>query len=95
MNKIYLITYNTDATFNSQVFHNYITSFYPKYLSDWWHYINDFYLVSTSLNVNDLYNIVFRGIPGRHLIIIEVNPNNSQGWLPKQAWDWLQKYRSK
>jgi len=26
-------------------------------------------------------------------LIIEINPTNAQGWLPKKAWEWIQKYQ--
>lgn len=94
MSKIFLITYNKDINFDSQMFHYYITSLFPKYFSDWWHHINDIYLVATNLNVNEIYSLVYKGVPDRNLLIIEVNPNNAQGWLPKMAWDWLQKYQN-
>jgi len=28
------------------------------------------------------------------MIIMEVNPKNQQGWLPKQAWDWFTPYQT-
>lgn len=93
MKKIFLITYNPGIYFNKVIFHNYITSLSSKgYIFDWWHYIDEAYIVATDLDVNSLYNAVFPGVPQRNLLVIEINPNNSQGWLPKAAWDWLQKY---
>ena len=95
MNKVYLITYNPDAVFNKTVFHSHVLSLYPKHISDWWHHIDSAYLVVSTLNVNQLYNLVFPGVPGKYLLIIEVDPNNAQGWLPNNAWSWLQKYQRK
>ena len=28
-----------------------------------------------------------------NLLVTEVNPKNMQGHLPKEAWDWINKYR--
>lgn len=70
-------------------------SLYPKYISDWWHYLDESYIVVSSLNVSSLYNLIFPGIPGRYLLVVEIDPNNSQGWLPRAAWEWLQKYQRK
>ena len=96
MNKVYLITYNPDLNFNKSTFHNYIDSLFKKgYISDWWHYIDETYLVASNLEVNQLYNSIFPGVPQRYLLIIEVNTNNAQGWIPKEAWTWLQKYQIK
>ena len=96
MNKVYIITYNTDLYFNPTAFHGYINYLYQNhYIIDWWHYTTNAYMVVTSLDVNSLYNAVFPGIPRRYLLIIVVDPNNAQGWLPKDAWTWLQKYQSR
>jgi hypothetical protein len=93
MNKIYIVTFNSDINFNKVVFHNYMTSLYPKYISDWWHHIENSYLIASALDVNSLYNLIFPGVPKRYLLVIEIDPSNAQGWLPKEAWDWLQKYQ--
>ena len=95
MTKIYLVTYNPDAYFNKAIFHGYMISLYPSHITDWWHYIDTTYLIVSSLEVNSLYNLTFPGVPKRYLLIIEVDPNNAQGWLPKDAWIWLQKYQRK
>lgn len=93
MTKIYFVTYNTDPYFNKNIFHNFITSLYPSYISDWWHYTEGAYLIASSLDVSSLYSAIFPGVPARNLLIIEVDPNNAQGWLPQIAWSWLQKYQ--
>lgn len=96
MSKIYLITYKSDINFNKVIFHNYINSLFKNgHISDWWHYTDATYLIASNLKVNQLYNSVFPGVPRRYLLIIEVNTNNAQGWLPMDAWRWLQKYQSK
>ena len=96
MTKLFLITYKTDATFNPILFHNYINSLYiGSWISDWWHYTDNVYIVASSQDVTSLYNATFPGIPRRHILIMELNPDNAQGWLPKAAWDWIQKYQTK
>jgi len=93
-NKVYLVTYNTDNNFNNSVFYKHIsTVLYPQYISDWWHYLENVYIVISSLDVNQIYNLISPQLGGRNLLIIEINPNNAQGWLPKKAWEWIQKYQ--
>ncbi len=90
MKKLYLVAVNDDSTLDKVVFHNYITSLYPSFINAWWHYLKgSTYFIKTSLSANELYNKIYPGIPGRHLIIVEINANNKQGWLPKAAWDWI------
>lgn len=94
--KLYVITYKTDANFNAVFFHNHIVKLHSNgWISDWWHYTDNVYIVASSQEVNKLYNVTFLGIPGRFILIVEINPNNAQGWLPKAAWSWIQKYQKK
>ena len=91
---MYLVVYNPDSPTNKVMFHNYISkSLFPKYISDWWHYFDTSYLIISSLNTNELYNIISPGIPKQFLLIIEVQPVSCQGWLPANAWKWLEKYQ--
>lgn len=95
MEKVYLITVNSSYPFDAVKFHNFITTtLYPKYVSNWWHYLpgNTYFVVST-LNANQLYNLIYPSIPLRHVMVMEVNPKNQQGWLVKEAWDWFKKFR--
>lgn len=96
MIKLYIITYKTDMTFNPVLFHNYINTLFAKnWISDWWHYTDNTYIVASVQDVSALYRATFPGIPGKYILIIEVNPDNAQGWLPEAAWTWIKKYRSK
>lgn len=95
MNKLYLITYSFNQNFNAVNFHNYINAlFAKKWISDWWHYTDSAYIVASSQTVQDLYNAAAPGMVGiKYVLITEINPKNQQGWLPKDAWNWMQKYR--
>ena len=93
MRYIYLITYNTDFNFNRAVFHEHIHLLHKEgTIIDWWHYIDNTYIVVTKLDINSIHNIIFPEVPHRNLFIIEIHPKNFQGWLPKNAWSWLNKY---
>jgi hypothetical protein len=92
--KLYLITFNVDPAFNPVAFHAYLTSLYPNVVVDWWHYLTYTYIVASNYDVNTIYNSVFPGAPGRHLLITEISPANIQGWLSIEAWQWIQKYRA-
>jgi hypothetical protein len=95
MNKLYLITYKTNPSFNSVTFHNYVKALHEKkWISDWWHYTDNAYIVASNQEVQKLYNAAAPGMKGiQYVLIIELNPNNRQGWLPPDAWKWLQKYK--
>lgn len=94
MNKLYLITYSPGNNFNPTVFHAHIKSMYTEgVITDWWHYIDYAYIIASSQTVNNLYNKIYPGVPKKRLLIIEIDPNNQQGWLPLKAWEWLKKYK--
>lgn len=95
MTKLYIITYKTNPSFNSAIFHNYIKALYQNnWISDWWHYTDNTYIVASNQTVQNLYNATAKGMGGiQYALIVEVNPKNQQGWLPPAAWDWLKKYQ--
>ena len=55
----------------------------------WWHYLKSTWLVLTDESADQLWNRL-----GRHLdrtdnvLVIQVGRDYS-GWLPKEAWDWI------
>ena len=90
--KIYLVTYSTDINFDNSIVRQKINELLNKgYIFDWWYYIDNTYLVACSLDINTLCNQIYSSI-NRHFLVVEIKPENTQGWLPKEAWDWINKY---
>ena len=55
----------------------------------WWHYLTSTWLISTNENASQLYNRLAPHLDqGDGILIIEAG-NHAQGWLPKEAWDWI------
>ena len=94
--KVYMIMPNTDATFDLAKFHSHVQSLYNNgYIESWWHYLpGGLYFIGTTLEINQIYNLLIAHMPKRFHIIMEVNPDNQQGWLSKEAWDWFNSYKS-
>ena len=94
--KVYMIMPDTTAPFNLGKFHAYIEYMYKKgYIETWWHYLpGGLYFVGTTLEINQIYNLLVRHMPNRFHIIMEVNSGNKQGWLSKAAWDWFSSYKN-
>ncbi len=59
----------------------------------WWHFIEQTCIVTTSLTVAELTNLLLPYIETTDsLLFTEVDPacvSYARGWLPKEAWDWL------
>jgi hypothetical protein len=95
MSKVYIIISSAEGNFDRVKFHSYVKSLHASsYIKSWWHYIpGGQYFFTSDLEVNQLYNLFAKHLPGRYFVIMEVDVKNRQGWLPKKAWDWFKKYQ--
>jgi len=60
-----------------------------KSLGVWWHYLESTWLVDTAFSTKQAWDKIASCIDRNDfLLIIEVK-SNYQGWLPKDAWDWM------
>jgi hypothetical protein len=60
----------------------------------WWHYLQSTWLVDTNLDVNTFANALLPHITQQdRLLVIEVS-GFGQGWLPKEAWQWISNHTS-
>lgn len=62
-----------------------------KNLGDWWHYLESTWLVNSSLSPDQIWDRIANAKTvdsNDHVLIIAVT-RPYQGWLPKEAWDWI------
>jgi len=60
-----------------------------KAVGPWWHYLDSTWLVKTTMAPDQLWPVLSPHLDQNDfLLIIEVK-NNKSGWLPKEAWDWI------
>lgn len=67
----------------------------PQEIRKWWHYMESLYIIGTDWSSQTLSEHFTKtaqahGIPNTH-IVLEVNLRSRFGWLPKDAWDWIDK----
>ncbi len=56
---------------------------------DYWHYLKSTWLIKTAETADQLWNRISSYLDkDDSVLIIEVR-NNKQGWLSKEAWDWI------
>ena len=56
----------------------------------WWHYLDSTWLIATSESANELYKrLVYHLDRGDNILVIQAG-SDRQGWLPKDAWNWIQ-----
>ena len=60
-----------------------------KSYGTWWHHLDSTWLVDTNETPNQCVERLRKHMDNNdNLLVIEVC-KNYQGWLPKNAWDWL------
>ena len=56
----------------------------------WWHYLDSTWLIVTSESADQLYNRLRVNLDANDSILIVQAGTDVQGWLPKDAWTWIQ-----
>jgi hypothetical protein len=94
INKAYILTFDRESDKDYSDFHKKLEKLTEvKY---WFHYIKSSYImisdVQTATKLNELIKEI---IPNTRFLILEVDLNNSNGYLPEQGWTWIRKHRNK
>lgn len=61
---------------------------------DWIRYAPNCWLVYTNSDPAKWYGRLKAHLSDEPFLIVEVDLNNRQGYLPKEAWDWIKKQRN-
>ena len=56
----------------------------------WWHYLDSTWLIATSESAGKLYNRLVPHLDEGDSILVIQAGSDRQGWLPKDAWTWIQ-----
>lgn len=63
---------------------------------DWFRYADYCYLVYTSKDISTWKARLKPFVePNGHLFIINVDPNEYNGWMPKNLWPWIEDKKKK
>ena len=83
---IYAINYDLNRPGqNYAAVHEAIKSF-----GNWWHYLGSTWLVDTALDAEGIWGILEPHFDKNdHVLVIGVT-RDYRGWLPQEAWDWIQ-----
>lgn len=93
--KAYILTFDKGKVldpFDYKKFHDSLTS--GAGILDWWHYLEGTYIIITESNNSSLAvaNFVRQLMPDKLFFVSELNLANHNGWLPLEAWNWINKY---
>jgi len=59
------------------------------YSTEWWHFLQNTWLIQSNHSADTVGNGLLQYITTNdRLLVIDVR-GNGQGWLPKEAWDWI------
>jgi hypothetical protein len=56
---------------------------------EWWHFMESTWIVVTDHSVNDFARFLYPHIQRTDYVLVARLNEEHQGWLPKEAWDWL------
>lgn len=64
-------------------------------MGEWWHYLDETWLLSTFETMDQLWARVAPAfITTDRILIVQFQPLTSYyGWLPKEAWDWIEQHK--
>lgn len=83
--KGYLITFNRESKGNYKLLEEEIKNTFK-----WWTYLENTWIIITNETANEIWERLEKYFPKEgNILIIEV-VSNCQGWLPKDAWEWIE-----
>lgn len=90
--KAYILNFDINGKdFDQNKFHNNLIKM-PGIIG-WWHYLQSSYVLIVEYNTSasSLTNSIMKLIPNKEFFVCELKLSDHDGWLPKEAWDWLAK----
>lgn len=57
--------------------------------NEWWHFLVDSWIVSTHHSPETYAQLLYPHIEQADSFLVVRLTRHYQGWLPKEAWDWL------
>ena len=84
--RAYLITYDVNSNDNYSLLEKEL-----KKYERWWHYLERTWIIISDETPKEIWDRIENKINKKNnLLIIEIR-KESEGWLPRNAWDWIKK----
>ncbi|TGL45976.1 hypothetical protein [Leptospira perdikensis] len=88
--RAYILSYDRNPSkYDYKSIHSKITK--NPMIKNWSHYLNSSYILISENNVNELSDYIRKVMPKHRFLLLEVDLRKSNGWLPQEAWDWINK----
>lgn len=62
----------------------------PKF-QNWWNHIPFVFLVTSDDGAEGISADLTQHMNGARFLVMEVNPGESEGWLPEKGWNWIRR----
>jgi len=90
--KFYIITLEKGGlldSFSTQNFHNQLIK--AKGVKAWWHYLESTYIIRVDFGVtaHNVSEFISSIAPNKRFFTSELKLDNYNGFLPQEAWDWI------
>lgn len=86
----YVLIFDRDDQTNFIQLHDQLISL--DCIKNWFHYIKSSYiLISDKATANALDREIGIIIKEKNYLIVGVDLKDCQGWLPKRAWEWIER----
>jgi hypothetical protein len=60
-----------------------------KSCGDWWHYLGSTWLVDSTMNAQGIWDRLADHVDANDCFLVIGVTRDFQGWLPQDAWDWI------
>jgi hypothetical protein len=60
-----------------------------KSCGEWWHYLGSTWLVDTNLTIEQVWGRLAEHVDGNDRVLVIGITKQYTGWLPQDAWDWI------
>lgn len=86
--KTYMITFDpSDPTADIPGLLEFIQA--SPLFDNWWNHIPAVFMVTSDKRAVDISDALRRYTKDARLLVVEVNPRESEGWLPDKSWTWV------
>jgi hypothetical protein len=85
----YALMFDTDDNLDYNAIHKGITSMQGLY--SWFHYLQSSYILISGNDSNVLTQQILKIIPNKRFLLFQIYLNSRNGWMPKEAWEWIEK----
>lgn len=64
-----------------------------KAYGTWCHVVDSTWIVVSSGTAQSVYDSLSAALDkGDHIFVVDITGKSSQGWLPREQWDWIRKH---